>query len=85
MNQTRSYYKSPHSMFVIDHSTVIPLCLPTSLDRSRLIEITIYGDSWRVFLDQEGNRHDGALYFQWYQELCTQLLPRAGKRTHDPV
>ena len=49
---------------IIDRSTTIPSCLPDSVNRANLIDITKVNSEWRVFLDiQSGKVHDGAKYY----------------------
>lgn len=56
-------------LFEIDYSTAPPSCLPTSIDRSGLIDITAIGDQWRKYIDPSTGRvHDGAKYFARAQE-----------------
>jgi hypothetical protein len=42
----------------------VQTCLPASLDRSNLKDITCIGDAWSKFLDvSTGKIHDGAVYY----------------------
>jgi hypothetical protein len=51
-------------IYEINNSEFPPSCLPTSLDKSNLIDITCIGDQWRKYLDtSNGKVHDGAEYY----------------------
>jgi hypothetical protein len=56
-----------NSNYVIEIGTgfdYLRTCLPASLDRSNLKDITCVGDTWRKFLDvSTGTIHDGAVYY----------------------
>lgn len=51
--------------YEINISIVPPSCLPTSLDRTQLEDITSVGATWRVYMDpSNGQIHDGAEYYK---------------------
>lgn len=50
--------------FTIEHDGIgPPICLPSNMDRSNLLDITRVGDSYRRYMDaQTGVIYDGAEY-----------------------
>jgi hypothetical protein len=48
-------------------------CLPSDLDKSNFVEMTVIGDSWRQFLDAEtGKVHDCSEYYKLSLEQTFQ-------------
>lgn len=51
--------------YTIDISKKPPSCLPSGLDISYLVDITLVTSLWRAYRDSETKRvHDGAHYYQ---------------------
>lgn len=52
-------------MFKRDNSVRPPICLPQSVDTTRMIDITVHGDRFRRYIDPAtGKVYDGAYFHQ---------------------
>lgn len=67
---------SDNEIIEIDRSESPPSCLPSWLDKSNLVDITIVGDAFRKYFDPKtGSIHDGVEYYErakkmgWYRDL----------------
>ena len=54
--------------YFIDKDAMPPICVPSDLDLTKCIEVTVMGDTWRRYLDGTGKLHDGKKYFKQMQE-----------------
>jgi hypothetical protein len=52
-----------------DMSRTPPSFLPSGINTSNFVEVTVVGDVWAKFLDtQSGELHDGKVYRAMYEE-----------------
>lgn len=65
--------------FTVEHDgSGLPICLPSNLDRSNLVDITRLGDAYRRYLDTTNGRiHDGAEYRRKIATQAIDKLPQA--------
>lgn len=61
--------------FTVEHDgSGLPICLPSNLDRSNLLDITTLGDAYRRYMDtRTGVIHDGAEY---RRKIATQPIDK---------
>lgn len=51
--------------YQINRTVDPPICLPASVDVSKLTDITPKGAAWRIYLDPKtGKRYDGSVYYK---------------------
>lgn len=72
-----------YGMFEIDLSISPPSCLPADVDRSKLVDITVLNDEWRVYVNPVTHKvYDGAKYHVLVKRMRERLKQ---KGVSDPL